>query len=98
MENQLWLVENTSHESVDTISITQKVEREHFRHGGWHVGGTRFESCKCNSSIFGKESSCQCAKFVINQGTLGEARRVVLGKEHLKSVVAKGEPPQFAHG
>ena len=62
------------------------------------MGGYRFESCKCNSSVFGKEYSCECAESVISQGTLGKARRVILGKRHLKSVVVEGAIPQFAHG
>jgi len=30
--------------------------------------------------------------------TVGKARRVISGKGHLKSVVAEGAIPQFAHG
>ena len=54
--------------------------------------------CKCNLSVFGKECSCECAESVIIQGTLGKSRRVISGKGHLKSVVAEGAIPQFAHG
>jgi len=48
-------VESTSQGCVDTIRITQGAERKHFQDGGRKVGGTRFKSCKCNSSVFGKE-------------------------------------------
>jgi hypothetical protein len=41
----------------------------------------------------GKKHSCECAKSFISQGTLGKARRVILGKWYLKSVVAEGAVP-----
>ena len=62
------------------------------------MGGTRFESCKCNSYVFVIECSCECAESIISQMTVGKARRVISGKGHLKSVVAEGAIPQFAHG
>jgi len=45
-----------------------------------------------------KECSCECVEYVICQGTLEKARRVILDKGHLKSVVVEGAISQFAHG
>jgi len=53
------------------------------------VGGTKFESCKCNSSVFGKECSCECAESVISQGTLGKARGLYQAKDITNRLLLK---------
>ena len=41
-------------------------------------------------TVSGKECSCKCRKYSYSERTLGEAKKIVSDKEHLKSIVPEG--------